>query len=170
MESKDLKIDKNDKGVIKIACFKVGNRKYGIDIMNVKEITKFYPITPIPKAPSFIEGVINLRRVFVPIIDMKKRLEESQTVITKKTRIIIASILGKIIGILVDEAREVIQVSKKEIKVPPKIVKGIESGYLAGLCQQGEDVVLILDFEKILTSSEKIYLDEIDKFKTMIKS
>jgi purine-binding chemotaxis protein CheW len=153
----------NSEEQIQLACFRVGGEHYALDILKIKEITRSQSITRIPKAPEFIEGVINLRGVFIPVVDLRKRFGLPAQEPDRNTRIIIATIAGRIVGIQVDEAKEVIRISQKEIKPPPRIVRGIESEYLKGICRGGEEILMFLDFEKILSTKEKIRLDEIKK-------
>lgn len=148
---------------VQLACFKVGEEKYALDILKVKEITRSQPVTRIPRAPEFIEGVISIRGTFIPVVDMRKRFGFPPREPDRNTRVIIATIAGRIIGIQVDEAKEVIWVSRKEIKPPPRILKGNASEYLEGICRSGDEILMFLDFERILSTREKIRLDEIKK-------
>jgi purine-binding chemotaxis protein CheW len=123
--------------IMQLAIFRVGNEKYGMDISNIKEVTRHHPITRVPKVPRFIEGVINLRGTVIPIVDMRKRFDLGPIVPGKKTRVIIISVEGKIVGVMVDEAREVIRIPKAEIMPAPKIIRGIESEYNHPRFRQG---------------------------------
>ena len=156
-------------GVVQLAIFKVGNEKYGVYIQDVREVTRYYPITRVPKVPKFIEGVINLRGTIIPVVDMRKRFDLDGIVPTRKTRIIIISAEGKIVGLMVDEAREVTRIPKGEIMPPPKIIKGIESEYIQAVTKVGEDLVVILDFAKVLSTEERIRLDETEAVKVSRK-
>src|SRR6056300_316897 len=92
---------------VQLACFKVGPELYALDIMRIKEIIRPQKLTPVPKAPSFIEGVINLRGSVIPVADMRKRFDQPIDEDTRKSRIVICSLAKRNIGLLVDEVKEV---------------------------------------------------------------
>ena len=92
---------------IQLACFRIGTEMYALDILRIKEIIRPQRLTPVPKAPAFIEGVINLRGVVIPVIDLRKRFDQPNTDSDRKTRVIICSLAGKILGLMVDEVAEV---------------------------------------------------------------
>ena len=155
---------------IQLACFKVGEEKDALDILKIREITRSQTITKIPKAPEFIEGVINIRGAFIPVVDMRKRFGFPSKKNDRNTRVIIAAIAGRIVGIQVDEAKEVVWISRKEVKPPPKILKGSASEYLEGICRIGDEILMFLDFERILSTKEKIKLDEVKKAVNELKA
>ena len=92
---------------VQLACFRVGEALYALDILRIKEIIRPQKLTRVPKAPAFVEGVINLRGAVIPVVDLRKRFELSETGIGRKTRVIICALSGKIIGLVVDEVAEV---------------------------------------------------------------
>jgi purine-binding chemotaxis protein CheW len=144
-----------------LAVFKVAGEKYALDIMRIKEIQRFQAVTRIPKAPEFIEGVINLRGAVIPIVDMRKRLDLAITEPTKKTRIVIANVGGKIVGILVDEVKEVNRVNRSDIGAAPALARGIGSEYIVGVVKRKDELLLLLDFDRILTTEERVRIAEI---------
>lgn len=145
---------------LQLACFRVGGERYALDIMRVLEVTRWHPVTKIPKAPEFLEGVINLRGRVIPVVDLRKRLDLPPQEPTRRTRVLIAEIGGKVVGFIVDEAREVLRVVRGDVRPPPQIVRGVASQYLEGILQNGTELILILDFEKVLSTHEKIRLEE----------
>lgn len=146
---------------IQLAVFKVAGEKYALDIMRIKEIQRYQTVTRIPKAPDFIEGVINLRGAVIPIVDMRKRLDLAVAEPTKKTRIVIANVSGKIVGILVDEVNEVVRVNRSDIGAAPAIARGIGSEYITGVVKRKDELLLLLDFDKILTTEERVRIADI---------
>lgn len=134
---------------------KIDEGFYVIDIMKIKEIIKPLRLTVIPKAPAFIEGVINLRGVVIPVIDMRKRFELPKLEPTSKTRIVIVSIDRKIVGLIVDEVREVIKINMKEVKPPPRMLEGVNTDFIFGVCKYKEDLLMILKLNNLLTDEEK---------------
>lgn len=146
---------------MQLAVFKVAGDKYALDIMRIKEIQRYQTVTRIPKAPAFIEGVINLRGAVIPIVDMRKRLDLPVTEPTKKTRIVIANVSGKIVGILVDEVSEVVRVNRGDIGAAPSIARGIGSEYILGVVKRKDELLLMLDFDRILTTEERVRLGDL---------
>lgn len=146
---------------MQLACFKVGEERYAADIMSIKEIILCRKVTRIPSAPDFIEGVINLRGKVIPVIAMRKRLGLTPAEPGGTARIIIIRVLDKDVGIIVDSVLKVLRVGKGEMQPSPRIAKGVESEYLKGIVKDGDELVLLLDMEKILTTSEKVGLEDI---------
>jgi purine-binding chemotaxis protein CheW len=144
---------------VQLACFKVGAETYGVDIMQVKEIIRCQKITPIPKAPDFIEGIINLRGEALPVIDMRKRFDLGQAESSDRARIIIACIADKDVGLVVDSVTKVLNMDKGGMQPAPEIAKGVESEYLKGVTKDGEELVMIVDMKKILSTTERVRLE-----------
>jgi purine-binding chemotaxis protein CheW len=136
---------------------------YALDILRIKEIIRPQRLTPVPKAPSFIEGVINLRGVVIPVVDLRKRFDQPTLGSDRKTRIIICALSGKIIGLMVDEVAEVRRYSRQELQPAPKFLKGKGAEFFLGVCRRDDDLVMLLDLEKILSSDEQIDLEKIEK-------
>jgi purine-binding chemotaxis protein CheW len=145
---------------VQLACFRVGAEMYALDIMRIKEIIRPQKLTVVPKAPAFIEGVINLRGTVLSVIDLRRRFD--QPVVTdRKTRVIIAAVQGRIIGLLVDEVAEVNRYTRQEIQPPPQYLRGGGSEFFLGVCRRGDDLVMVLDLEMLLSSGEQLALDQV---------
>jgi purine-binding chemotaxis protein CheW len=142
---------------IKLACFMVNEQHYAVDIMKIKQIIRPLKITPLPQAPSFVEGVINLRGVVIPVMDMRKRFGIMQSA-AGEAKVIIVGVERHIVGIIVDNVTEVINIPRSQIQPPPKLVKGLQSDYILGVCRYKDDILLILNLDQLLTSDEKISL------------
>lgn len=134
--------------------FKLGEEEYGVDILQVKTIERMMPITRVPKAPSFVEGVINLRGEIVPVIDLKKRFDLAPGNITDNTRIIIVTIEDITVGMIVDSATEVIQLPEEAIEPAPTITSGIDSSFLDGVGKVEGKLLILLNLSKILKPQE----------------
>lgn len=146
---------------IQLACFRLGSEMYALDIMKIKEIIRPQTLTPVPKAPEFIEGVINLRGAVIPIVDMRLRFDVAVEGNERSERIIICSVANKIIGLIVDEVDEVRRYSRQEIQPSPQFLKGKGSEFFLGVCRKDGQLVMLVDLERILTSDEKINLERI---------
>ena len=144
---------------IQLICFKLGTEEYGFDIMQIKEIMRYQKITPIPKAASFIEGVINLRGMVIPVIDLRKRFELPVDV-NIKCRIIIAQVETKIVGLIIDDVTDIVTLPKTSILPSPKTVKGVEVEYLDGMADMERGLLLVLNLNRLLTAEEKGAIDE----------
>lgn len=146
---------------VKFAVFTIGGIEFALDIMLIKEIIKPLKITVIPKAPRFIEGVINLRGGIIPIVDLRKRFGvKAAGAESAKERVIITRVNGKAIGLIVDSVTDVISLDKKNISPPPEIVKGIKSQFIKGVGKLNDRLILLIDLDTILTASERISLKE----------
>lgn len=146
---------------IQLACFKVGSELYALDIMRIKEIIRPQKLTPIPKAPSFIEGVINLRGAVIPVADLRKRFDQAISEENRKSRIVICSLAGKIIGLLVDEVTEVKRYGRNEIAPAPQFIKGPEADYFLGVARRDDDLIMLINLEKVLSTEELIVLQSL---------
>lgn len=146
---------------IKVAVFTIGNLEFALDIMQIKEIIKPIKITVIPKAPRFIEGVINLRGGIIPIVDLRKRFGvKAAGAESAKERVIVTRLSRKVIGLIVDSVTDVISLDKKNISPPPEIVKGISSQFIKGVGKLDDRLILLIDLDTILTVAERISLKE----------
>ena len=143
---------------VQLACFKVGPELYALDIMKIKEIIRPQKLTAIPKAPSFIEGVINLRGAVIPVADLRKRFDQPIGQENRKNRIVICSLSGKIIGLLVDEVTEVKRFGRQQIAPAPQFIKGPQADYFLGVARSDDALIMLIDLEKVLSSNEKIEL------------
>lgn len=149
---------KSEDTALQMAAFKVGPHECGLDIMTIKEIVNPLPITPVPRAPHFMEGVVELRSSIVPIVDLRKRFGlESKDSPSKKY--LIVSIERRIVGLIVDSVTEIISVSRKEMRPAPPMIAGTETQPIDSMCRYGGRLILVLDINVLLTSKEKMNLE-----------
>jgi purine-binding chemotaxis protein CheW len=139
---------------IQIACFRLGDDTYAVDIMRIKEIIRPQKMTGLPRALPFVDGVINLRGGVIPVITLRKRFDLPQREIDSLTRLLIVTIARQVVGLIVDEMTEVITVPVKNLKPPPISVQGVGAEYLIGVCLVGEEMVMLLNLDTILTDQE----------------
>lgn len=145
---------------VQLACFRIGGELYALDILRIREVIRPQKLTSVPKAPAFIEGVINLRGAVIPIVDLRKRFDCPASAIDRKTRVIISVLAGKIIGLMVDEVAEVRRFGRQDIQPAPQFLHGKGAEFFLGVCRRGEDLVMVLDLERILSNDEIIHLAE----------
>lgn len=139
---------------IQVACFRLLDDLYAVDIMRIKEIIRPQKLTTLPKAPAFIDGVINLRGAVIPVVDLRKRFKMPERESTATTRLLIVRLSAQIVGLVVDDVTEVITVPVKDIKPPPAVYNGVIADYLLGVCLSGEVLVMLLDIDRLLSYQE----------------
>lgn len=151
--------------LMQLVGFTIGKELFGVDILMVQEIIRAAPITPVPNSPDFVEGVINLRGHILPVIDLRKRLNLfTGSMSQKDTWILILDIQGKITGFIVDSVTEVLKIQEDTIEPPPDIITaGLESQYLRGVCEIGQQLLIMIDFQRILLQEELHTLKSIDQ-------
>jgi purine-binding chemotaxis protein CheW len=151
--------------LMQLVGFTIGKELFGVDILMVQEIIRAAPITPVPNSPVFVEGVINLRGNILPVIDLRKRLNLlTGEIDLKDTWILILDIQDKVTGFIVDSVTEVIKIQESTIEPPPDIIKaGLESQYLRGVCDIGNQLLILLDFKRILLQEEFKKLQAMDE-------
>ncbi len=146
---------------VQLACIRLASEMYALDIMRIKEIIRPQKLTSVPKAPAFVDGMINLRGTVIPVIDLRKRFDLPPTPRDRKTRIVICAIFEKFVGLMVDEVTEVRRYLRHEVRPAPEFVKGKGAEFFMAVCQRDSDLVMIIDLEKILSSDEIIDLENI---------
>ncbi len=148
---------------IKVIVFKLGSEEYGIEVEKVQTIERMMPITRVPKTYSFIKGVINLRGVVIPVIDLRGRFGIEEGEHTDQTRVIIVSVNDMEVGFIVDSANDVIDLNRDSIDTPPDVVGGIKAKYLDGVAKIGEDRLLImLNLSEVLNKGEIVHLESLE--------
>lgn len=139
--------------------FTLGSEEYGIDILRVQEIRGYDAVTKIANAPEFIKGVINLRGVIVPIVDLRIRFNLGDVEYNQFTVVIILNVLNRTIGIVVDGVSDVIALSASAIKPAPEFGAVFDMEYLLGLGTVNEHMLILVDIEKLLGSPELALVD-----------
>ncbi len=141
--------------LLQLVSFNIGEEEFGVDILKVQEINRMVEVTRVPNAPSFVEGVINLRGKVIPIIDLRMRLGLEQREKDKDTRIIVVELHSKVIGFVVDNVNEVLRINKTITEPPPPMVSGINSEYITSIGKLEDRLLILLDLEKILSTADK---------------
>lgn len=139
---------------VHIVGFRVGRETFGVPIELVHEIVRVPDITAVPDSPDYIEGVINLRGKIISIIDLRKRFGEREITSGKKNRILVAEIEGKMLGLIVDAASEVLKLPAAEVEPPPSVFEEGELNYVTGVGKFGGRLIILIDLTKILQKGE----------------
>lgn len=150
-------------GTMQLVTFHLADEVYGVEITSVQEIILYGEITRLPQTPSYIKGLINLRSMVIPIVDLRLRFGMESQDPSDETRIMVANVAGKTIGIIVDAVSQVLRVSDEEISPPPPTVAGLGQEYLTGLVRREECLLIMLDLDKILSHDESADLDNLVK-------
>ncbi|MGB8933311.1 MAG: chemotaxis protein CheW [Anaeromyxobacteraceae bacterium] len=119
---------------VELCTFRVGGEDYAVDIMRVREIVNPQPVTPVPRAPRFIEGVVRLRSEVIPVVDVRKRFGLPALEPTRKTKFLVVRIGGRRLALIVDEVTEVVRLARSEIRPAPTFAEGGAPRFFLGVC------------------------------------
>lgn len=144
----------NHRQEVQLACFKVGAQSYALDIMRIKEIIRYQKLTPVPKAPQFIQGVTNLRGVVIPVCDLRTRFDQPHSEVSRDQRIVVCLLEGRMIGLLVDEVTEVALFHRNEVSPTPDYLKNGDD-FFHGVARRDSELTMIIDLEKLLSFGER---------------
>ena len=151
-----VKIVGNHEELIQLVSFNLEREEYGVDVLKVREIIRMPIITRVPNTPHYVVGVINLRGKVVPIICMRKKFGLIESENDKQTRIMVMDMDGELMGFIVDAVSEVIRISGSEIQPSPAVVAGgIDQECIAGVINQAERLLVLLNLEKMFSRDEK---------------
>ncbi len=135
-------------------AFTLGKEEYGIDILKVQEIRGYEPVTRIANAPDFIKGVVNLRGIIVPIVDMRIKFNLGEPSYDQFTVVIILNIAGRVMGMVVDSVSDVTTLTPDQIKAAPEMGTTFDTDYLIGLGTLDERMLILVDIDKLMSSDE----------------
>ena len=134
--------------------FRLGSEEYGIEILKVQEIRGYDAITQIANAPEFIKGVVNLRGIIVPIIDMRIKFRLGSATYDQFTVVIILNVAGRVMGIVVDGVSDVITLGLEQMRPAPELGSVIDTEYIMGLGTVDERMLILIDIEKMMSGSD----------------
>ena len=139
--------------------FTLGPEEYGIDILKVQEIRGYDAVTAIANTPKFIKGVINLRGIIVPIVDMRIKFNLDNVTYDQLTVVIILNLASRVVGMVVDGVSDVIALAHEQIKSAPQFGATLDTQYLMGLGTVDERMLILVDIEKLMSSSDMELMD-----------
>jgi purine-binding chemotaxis protein CheW len=140
--------------------FALGHEEYGVEILKIQEIKGYSAVTPLPNAPRYVKGVLNLRGTIVPIVDLRQKFGMPEEAYTQFTVIVVVQVQGKVIGFVVDAVSDVLTVGADAIQPTPDLHGQLDTSLLTGLAQTGEKLVILLDIDKVLTAAEAVQTAE----------
>ena len=155
---------KNISSAQKYLSFEVKDEMYARELLDVKEIIAMMRFTQVPKMPNFVKGVINLRGIIIPIIDMRLKFEMPELEYTDRTSIIIGIIDEDYVGFVVDRTADVLNINPEEMSPPPKFGTAIDTQFLKSMAKTQNGVVMVVDIKKIFTEDEREAIASINEF------
>ena len=142
-----------------LVVFQLGAELYGVEISRVHEIIRLQSVTKVPRAPSFVEGVINLRGKVIPVVDLRRRFGLPTSDHTRASRIVVVEIGDQVVGVVVDGVSEVLRVNGATVEPPSPVVAGIDSEYIHGIAKLSDRLVILLDLDRVLAQTERRALE-----------
>jgi purine-binding chemotaxis protein CheW len=139
---------------LEFLSFTLGDEEYGIDIQKVQELRGYDAVTRIANAPAYIKGVVNLRGIIVPIIDMRIKFDLGEPSYDQFTVVIVLNIGGRVVGMVVDSVSDVITLSAEQIKPAPEMGSTLDTDYLISLGTLEERMLILVDIDRLMSSEE----------------
>jgi purine-binding chemotaxis protein CheW len=141
--------------------FRLGAEEYGIDILRVQEIRSYEPPTRIANAPAFIKGVVNLRGVIVPIVDLRVKLGCDTVEYNEFTVVIVLNVAGRVVGAVVDSVSDVLELSQDCVKPAPELASSVDTSFITGIGNVGERMLILMDIEAFMSSADMCLISEV---------
>ena len=156
-----------DRATEQVLTFELGKETYGVDILRVREIRGWAPVTKIPQAPSYVLGVLNLRGSIVPVMDLRMRLDLQRAEYTSVTVIIVLSVRSQSgrdreVGVVVDAVSDVLSFNTAAMKAPPELGPNCPTDYIRGLTNSGKRMVILLDIDRLIGTQLSGMSDQAD--------
>lgn len=145
---------------MKVIVFQLMEKEYAIEVDVVESIEKLISITKVPRTPSYVYGVINLRGLVTPIVDLRERFGLEVKALDDTSRIIIVSMEDFEVGLIVDDANDVFDIPMSSIEPQPEVVGTIESEFIAGVAKVDNRLLVLLNLEKVLEPLKRVTSDE----------
>ena len=139
-------------GLVEFISFAIGDDQYGVDIMAVREIKEWSNVTQLPKQPEYVRGVLNLRGVVMPIIDLRCRFGEGLTKATPTSIIIVVQVDDRQVGLLADRVLDIVAFERGKIQPVPRTTQGASADFLSGLVTENDTMIALIDLANLLAS------------------
>lgn len=161
MASNTAQSNTSDDPVLQWVTFRLAGETYGINVMQVQEVLRYTEIAPVPGAPEYVLGIINLRGNVVTVIDTRNRFGLESGEMTDNTRIVIIETEGHVIGVLVDSVAEVVYLRQSEIETAPNVGNDESAKFIQGVCHKNDELLILIELNKLLTDTEWAELEEV---------
>ncbi|MGI1677459.1 MAG: chemotaxis protein CheW [Cellvibrionaceae bacterium] len=154
MSTNSAEIDSVEDPTLQWVTFKLAGEIYGINVMQVQEVLRYSEIAPVPGAPAYVLGIINLRGNVVTVIDTRHRFGLMSGEVSENTRIVIIEAEKHVIGILVDSVAEVVYLKQSEIETTPNVGTEDNAKFIQGVCHKNDELLILIELDKLLTDDE----------------
>ncbi|BFM11768.1 chemotaxis protein CheW [Simiduia litorea] len=154
MATSSAKNKSSDDPILQWVTFKLAGETYGINVMQVQEVLRYSEIAPVPGAPSYVLGIINLRGNVVTVIDTRHRFGLESGEINDNTRIVIIEADNHVVGILVDSVAEVVYLRQSEIETAPNVGNDESAKFIQGVCHKNSELLILIELNKLLSGEE----------------
>lgn len=146
---------------VQLVIFRLGETEFGVPVEQVRRIERLKPVTRVPRAPRFLEGVTNIQGEIVPVVDLKKRLALSVGPYDDQARLVVVNLGEQVVGMMVDAVREILWLPVNQIEPPPEMIAEINGVYLTGVGRLGERLIILLSLAQVLTVQEVAELSQV---------
>jgi len=150
----------SDDPMLQWVTFRLAGETYGVNVMQVQEVLRYSEIAPVPGAPPYVLGIINLRGNVVTVIDTRHRFGLEPGEMTDNTRIVIIEADNHVVGILVDSVAEVVYLRQSEIETAPNVGNDESAKFIQGVCHKNDELLILIELDKLLTEAEWAELEE----------
>ena len=147
--------------ILQWVTFRLDGETYGINVMQVQEVLRYTEIAPVPGAPAYVLGIINLRGNVVTVIDTRHRFGLMGTEVSEQTRIVIIEADNHVVGILVDAVAEVVYLRQSEMETAPNVGNDESAKFIQGVCNKNDELLILVELNKLLTDQEWVDVEEI---------
>jgi|SRR5574343_1836733 purine-binding chemotaxis protein CheW len=148
-----------NQGSAEFLTFRLGAEEYGIDILRVQEIRSYEEPTRIANSPHFIKGVVNLRGVIVPVVDLRIKLGCEKVEYNGFTVVIVLNVKGRVVGAVVDSVSDVLELPRDQIKPSPDMNSSVDTAFITGIASVGERMLILMDIEALMSSADMGLID-----------
>ncbi|KZX77001.1 chemotaxis protein CheW [Oleiphilus sp. HI0009] len=146
--------DQLEDQVLQYVTFRLDDETYGINVMQIQEVLRYSEIAPVPGAPNYVLGIINLRGNVVTVIDTRTRFGLPEAEVTDQTRIVVLELEGQVVGVLVDSVAEVVYLKQSEVETAPNVGNDESARFIQGVCNKNGELIILVEFEKMLSEEE----------------
>lgn len=139
--------------------FSINQQVFGIEIFKIKEVLSYRKVTPLPQVEGFVKGIINLRGAVIPVFDLREKFNLPAKEYTRFHVIIVVEIAGRIMGVIVDEISDVVEILPEEFQTTGNLPSNLQREYLKGVGKKQDEMIILLDIERLLSSEELELVD-----------
>ena len=145
---------------VQLVTFRLGQEEFGLDVFKVHEILRHQEPTAMPRAPEFVEGVLDVRGALVPVVDLRRRFELPEPKVDDDTRIVLVDFQGERLGLVVDSVTEVLRAPETAVSPPPSYFRGLAAEFIRGIVRLEGRLVVLIDLDRILSTQERLALQQ----------